>query len=185
VPVGRRPDVTGVIDGKSGSGRQAFDVIADASRPVDGQGEQPFCALALPTMDLDKARDILRAQHHAVLATVRSDGEPQMSPVLVTLDADGYSVISSRETAYKVRNLRRDPRAWLCSLPDGFFGNWIQVEGPAEIVSLPEAMDGLVAYYRSISGEHPDWEEYRRAMRAEKRCLIRIRGERAGPDRAG
>ncbi|HEV2782428.1 MAG TPA: PPOX class F420-dependent oxidoreductase [Actinophytocola sp.] len=136
-------------------------------------------------MDLAKARDVLRAQHRAVLTTLRADGQPQLSPVLVTTDDEDHAVISSRETAYKVRNLRRSPRAWLCVLPDGFFGRWIQVEGPVEIVSLPEAMDGLVAYYRSISGEHPDWDEYRAAMRTDKRCLIRIRIDRAGPDREG
>ncbi len=136
-------------------------------------------------MDLDKARDVLREQHRAVLATRRSDGEPQLSPVLVTMDDDGYAVISSRETAYKVKNLRRDARAWLCSMPDGFFGHWIQIEGPAEIVSLPDAMEGLVAYYRSISGEHSNWDEYREAMRSDKRVLIRIQLDRAGPDVQG
>jgi PPOX class probable F420-dependent enzyme len=137
-------------------------------------------------MDLDLARDVLRAQHHAVLSTVRSDGQPQMSPVLAVVDDEGYAVISTRETAYKVRNVRRDPRAWLCSLPDAFFGGqWVQVEGAAHIVSLPEAMDGLVAYYRAASGEHPDWDAYRQAMLRDKRCLIRIRIERAGPDREG
>jgi len=137
-------------------------------------------------MDLDLVRDVLRVQHHAVLATVRPDGQPQMSPVLAVLDDEGYAVISTRETAYKVRNIRRDPRAWLCSLPDAFFGGrWVQVEGTARIVSLPESMDGLVAYYRAASGEHPDWDDYRRAMLRDKRCLIRIRIERAGPDREG
>lgn len=136
-------------------------------------------------MDLDKARDVLRAQHHAVLATLRADGEPQMSPVLVTMDAEGYAVISTRETAYKVKNLRRNPRAWLCSFSDSFFGDWLQAEGAVEIVSLPEAMDGLIEYFRSISGEHKDWDEYRAAMEREKRCLIRIRLDRAGPDRQG
>ena len=136
-------------------------------------------------MDLDEARGVLREQHHAVLATTRRDGEPQMTPVTVGVDDEGYAVISSRETAYKVRNLRRDPPAWLCSFPDGFYGRWVQVEGTAEIVSLPEAMDGLVAYYRAISGEHPDWDEYREAMRTDKRCLIRIQITRAGPDRQG
>jgi PPOX class probable F420-dependent enzyme len=136
-------------------------------------------------MDLAEARDVLRAQHRAVLTTLRADGQPQLSPVLVTMDDQDYAVISSRETAYKVRNLRRSPRAWLCVLPDGFFGRWIQVEGPVEIVSLPDAMEGLVAYYRSISGEHEDWDDYRAAMRTDKRCLIRIRIDRAGPDREG
>jgi PPOX class probable F420-dependent enzyme len=136
-------------------------------------------------MDLEKARGTLREQHRAVLATLRSDGTPQMSPVLVTVDDDGYAVISTRETAFKVRNLRRDPRAFLCSFPDSFFGRWLQAEGAAEIVSLPDAMEGLVAYYRSTSGEHPDWDDYRSAMRSERRCLIRIPITKAGPDRQG
>ena len=137
-------------------------------------------------MDLDEARDILRTQHHAVLATRRPDGEPQMTPIAVTIDDEGYAIISSRETAYKVKNLRRDPAASLCSFPDSFFGGrWIQIEGPAEIVSLPEAMDGLISYYRSISGEHPDWDDYRAAMTRDQRCLIRIPITRAGPDRQG
>lgn len=137
-------------------------------------------------MDLDEARNLLRTQHRAVLTTLRSDGTPQLSPVLVTLDAEGYAVISTRETAYKVKQLRRDPRAWLCVFPDSFFGGrWIQVEGPVEIVPLPDAMEGLVDYYRSISGEHPDWDDYRAAMIRDQRCLIRLRIERAGPDREG
>jgi PPOX class probable F420-dependent enzyme len=136
-------------------------------------------------MDLDEARDVLRTQHHAVLATRRPDGQPQMTPISVTIDDEGYAVISSRETAFKVKNVRRDPAVWLCSLPDTFYGRWIQVEGSAEIVSLPDAMDGLVSYYRSISGEHPDWDDYRAAMVNEQRCLIRITITRAGPDRQG
>ena len=136
-------------------------------------------------MDLDEARDVLRTQHQAVLATRRSGGAPQMSPVLVGVDDEGYAVISTRESAYKVKNLRRDPRASLCVLPDGFFGRWVQVDGPVEIVSLPDAMEGLVSYYRAVSGEHPDWDEYRSAMLNERRCLIRIRIERAGPDVQG
>jgi PPOX class probable F420-dependent enzyme len=100
-------------------------------------------------------------------------------------DGDGYVVISSRETAYKTRNLRRDPRATLCVMNDRFYGRWIQVDGRAEIVSLPEAMEPLVDYYRRAAGEHPDWDDYRDAMRKEQRCLIRIQIEGAGPDRAG
>jgi PPOX class probable F420-dependent enzyme len=94
-------------------------------------------------------------------------------------------VISSRETAVKVKNLQRNPHAALCLLNDGFFGPWAQVEGPAEVVSLPDAMEGLVEYYRSVAGEHPDWDEYRDAMRREKRVLIRITPERAGPNVSG
>lgn len=136
-------------------------------------------------MDLDQARDILSTQHRAVLATLKEDRAPQMSPVLVTVDDGGAAVVSTRQTAYKVRNIRRDPRVWLCVLPDSFFGQWIQVEGTATIVELPDAMDGLVDYYRRISGEHPNWDEYRDAMRAEQRVMLRIDLVHAGPDRAG
>ncbi len=136
-------------------------------------------------MELDAARQFVREHHHAVLATTRSDGRPQLSPVTVGVDAEGRVVISSRETAYKVRNLRRNPTACLCVLSDEFFGQWIQVEGTAEIVSLPEAMELLVDYYRRIAGEHPDWDEYRQAMEDQRRVMIRIQIERAGPDREG
>jgi PPOX class probable F420-dependent enzyme len=136
-------------------------------------------------MDLDRARAIVREQHRAVLTTIRTDGTPQMSPVLVAVDDEGQLLISTRETAVKVRNLRRDPRLWLCVLPDGFFGRWIQVEGTAEIVALPAAMDGLVEYFRRISGEHADWDDYRSAMHRERRVLLRVALTRAGPDRSG
>jgi PPOX class probable F420-dependent enzyme len=136
-------------------------------------------------MDLDEARQVVREQHRAVLATIRGDGTPQMSPVLVAVDDDGRVLVSTREGALKVRNLRRDPRSWLCVLPDGFFGRWIQVEGRVEIVSLPDAMEGLVDYYRRVSGEHEDWADYRAAMQREQRVLLRIELTRAGPDRAG
>jgi len=136
-------------------------------------------------MDIDEARAVLRTQHRAVLATRRPDGEPAMTPVLANVDDAGRVVISTRETAYKVRNLRRDPRASVCVLPDGFFGNWVQIDGTATIVELPDAMEGLVDYYRRTSGEHPDWDDYRTAMVREQRVLIRIDIERAGPDAAG
>ena len=136
-------------------------------------------------MEIEKAQDFLRANHRGVLSTVRSSGGVQLSPVTATGDGSGAVVISSREPAYKVRNLSRDPRASYCALNDGFFGEWLQIDGRAEIVPLPDAMDGLVDYYRSISGEHDDWDEYRAAMRAQRRVLIRIIIERAGPDRSG
>ncbi len=136
-------------------------------------------------MDLDEARAVIAEQHHAVLATTRSDGTPQLSPVLVALDADQNVIISTRQTAYKVRNLRRDPRLWLCVLPDGFFGRWIQVAGDVEILELPDAMEPLVDYYRRTMGEHPDWDDYREAMRREQRVLLRVALTSAGPDRAG
>jgi PPOX class probable F420-dependent enzyme len=136
-------------------------------------------------MDLDEAREVVREQHRAVLATLRGDGTPQMSPVLVAVDDEGRALVSTRETALKVRNLRRDPRVWLCVLPDGFFGRWVQAEGRADIVSLPAAMDGLVDYYRRLSGEHENWDDYRDAMRRERRVLLRVELVRAGPDRSG
>jgi PPOX class probable F420-dependent enzyme len=136
-------------------------------------------------MNLDEARDFVRQHHHTVLATSRSDGRPQLSPIDCGVDDAGAVIFSSRETAIKVKNLRRDPRASLCVLSDEFYGSWIQIDGRATIVSLPAAMDGLVDYYRRLAGEHPDWDDYRRAMENERRVLVRVELERAGPDRAG
>jgi PPOX class probable F420-dependent enzyme len=137
-------------------------------------------------MDLDTARDLLRTQHRAVLATWRADGTPQLSPVTVGVDEHGDAEISSRQTAYKVKNLRRDPRAYLCVFPDTFFGGrWVQLDGTVTIVELPEALEGLVEYYRRISGEHPDWSDYRAAMHRDRRVLLKLRITRAGPDRQG
>ncbi|MFC4534271.1 PPOX class F420-dependent oxidoreductase [Sphaerisporangium dianthi] len=133
-------------------------------------------------MDLDKAREFLRNNHRAVMLTFHPDGRPQMSPVTVGVDAAGHAVVSTRETAAKIRNLRRDPKVTLCVMTDGFYGDWIQIEGTAEIVSLPEAMEHLVDYYRDISGEHPDWDDYRAAMTRERRVIVRIDLTRAGPD---
>ena len=93
--------------------------------------------------------------------------------------------MSTRETAMKVKHLQRDPHVAICVISAGFFGEWVQVEGDAEIVHLPEAMDGLIDYYRNISGEHPDWDDYRAAMERERRVLLRITVSRAGPNRQG
>jgi PPOX class probable F420-dependent enzyme len=136
-------------------------------------------------MDIDEAREVIRTQHRGVLATLRADGTPAMTPVLATVDGAGRVLVSSRETAFKVRNLRRNPQAWLCVLPDSFFGRWIQITGSADLVSLPAAMEGLVDYYRRVNGEHPDWDDYRASMEREQRVLIRIDVHSAGPDRTG
>lgn len=136
-------------------------------------------------MDLGEAVEFVRSHSRAVLVTRRRDGRSQTSPVTVGVADDGVLVVSSRETAMKVKNLERDPVATLCVLSDGFFGPWIQVEGPVEIVRLPEAMDGLVDYYRRLSGEHPDWDDYRAAMERERRVLLRLTVTAAGPDRSG
>jgi PPOX class probable F420-dependent enzyme len=136
-------------------------------------------------MTPDEARAFLRTHHRAVLATFRADGRPQMSPVLAVVDDAGRVVVSTRETAVKVRNLRRDPRAALCVLTDRFFGSWAQVEGEAEVVSLPDAMDLLVDYYRRAVGEHDDWDDYRAAMERERRVVVRFDVDRAGPTVSG
>ena len=136
-------------------------------------------------MDIEQATAFVRDNPRAVLATMRRDGTPQMTPVLVGVDEKNRLVISTRETAIKVANVRRDPRAWVCVLNDGFYGAWAQLGGDVEVVSLPEAMEPLVEYYRGISGEHPDWDDYRSAMVRDRRCLIRITPTAAGPTVAG
>jgi PPOX class probable F420-dependent enzyme len=136
-------------------------------------------------MDANEAREFIRKNHRAILATYRGDGTPQMSPVAADVDPEGMVVISSRETAMKVKNLRRDPRASVIVLSESWYGPWVQVDGRAAIVSLPEAMEGLVEYYRRVAGEHEDWDEYRAAMEKERRVLIRISVERAGPNKSG
>ena len=134
-------------------------------------------------MDLARAVDFVRSHHRAVLAT-RTPGGVQQSPVLVGVDDEGRLLVSSREAAYKTKNLRRDPWAQLCVMNDGFFGDWLYVEGEAEVVSLPEAMDPLIEYYRGISGE-TDWDEYRAGMEREHRVVLRVTPTRAGPDKQG
>ena len=136
-------------------------------------------------MDVGRATSFISGNPRAVLATIRADGRPQLSPVVAAVDADGLVLISTRETAIKAKNLARDPRASLCVLNDRFFGDWVQAEGNAELIHLPEALPILEDYYRRISGEHPDWDDYRAAMRREKRLIIRIAIDRAGPDVSG
>ena len=136
-------------------------------------------------MDIAAALDYVRTNHQAVLYTRRADGSPQLSPITLDVDGTGLVVISSRETAYKVRNLRRDPRCSLCVFPDKWVGRWVQLDGTADLLSLPDALESLVGYYRGLRGEHPDWDDYRAAMVREQRLLIRVTVDRAGPDRSG
>jgi PPOX class probable F420-dependent enzyme len=133
----------------------------------------------------EEAREFLRDRHRAVMSTIRADGRPQLSPVLAGVDAEGRVIVSTRERAMKTRNLRRDPRISLIVLNDGFFGDWVQVEGIAEVVSQPEALELLVDYYRRVSGEHDDWDDYRDAMVSQGRVLVRFEIDRAGPNVAG
>jgi PPOX class probable F420-dependent enzyme len=136
-------------------------------------------------MDVSDAREFVRNNHRAVLVTRKRNGTPQTSPITLGIDEEDKLVISTREAAYKVKNLKRDPRATLCVMNDGFFGKWMQIDGTAELVPLPQAMEALIEYYRRISGEHPDWDEYRQAMIDQKRVLIRISMESVGPTRLG
>jgi PPOX class probable F420-dependent enzyme len=133
----------------------------------------------------DEARAFMRTHHHAVLATLRRDGQPQLSPILVGIDEDGAMIVSTREPAFKTANIRRTAWASVCAFEDGFIGAWVQAEGAASVESLPQALDGLVRYYRLVAGEHPDWDEYRAAMQRERRVLLRIQLERVGPTRSG
>ena len=135
-------------------------------------------------MDLDTARAFIRSHHRAVIATRSATGLHQ-SPVLVGVDDAGRLTVSSRETAYKTKHLRADPWVQVCVFPDGFFGQWIYVEGEAEVISLPEAMEPLVEYYRGISGEPEDWDDYRAGMERERRVLLQITPTHAGPDKQG
>jgi PPOX class probable F420-dependent enzyme len=137
-------------------------------------------------MNIAKAIGFISQHHRGVLVTRRAAGGLQMSPVSPGIDADGRVIITSRETAYKIKNLRRDPRASLCVFTDAFHGSgWVQIDGRAEILSLPDAMEPLVDWHRRVKGEHRDWEEYRRAMVQQRRVLLRIHIERAGPDVKG
>jgi PPOX class probable F420-dependent enzyme len=129
--------------------------------------------------------EFIRHNPRSVVATRRRDGTAQLSPVLVAVDAESRVVISTRESAMKTLNLRRFPHASLLIINAGFFGEWHSVDGPVEIISLPDAMEPLVDYYRRVSGEHPDWDDYRRAMERDRRVLLRLTVERSGPTSQG
>ena len=136
-------------------------------------------------MDVAEALEFVRSNHRAVMATTRADGRIAMSPIACTVDDGGKVVVSTRETAMKVKHIAREAHVAICVLNDGFYGEWVQVEGDAEVVHLPDAMDGLIDYYRRISGEHPDWDDYRAAMERDRRVLLRVTVTRAGPNRQG
>jgi PPOX class probable F420-dependent enzyme len=137
------------------------------------------------TVDRDALIDFIRTRHHMVLVTHRRDGAPQLSPVTRGVDAAGRIVIASYPERAKTANLRRTAECAVLVLSDDFGGAWVQVDGHAEVLDLPEALDALVDYYRSISGEHPDWDEYRQAMRDQGKCLIRVTPARWGPIATG
>jgi PPOX class probable F420-dependent enzyme len=129
--------------------------------------------------------DFVRPRHHMVLITTRADGTPQASPVTGGVDDAGRILVSSYPERAKSRNLRRDPRCGVLVLSDDFGGAWVQVDGEGEVLDLPEALEPLVEYFRVISGEHPDWDEYRTAMVEQGKVLLRITPTRWGPVATG
>ncbi len=129
--------------------------------------------------------EFLRPRHRGLLATSRTDGRPQMSPVTCGLDPHGRIVVSTYPERAKTRNARRDDRVSICVLSEQWDGPHVQVDGRATVLDMPEALDGLVDYFRCISGEHPDWQEYREAMARQDKSLIRIDVEHWGPIATG
>ena len=133
-------------------------------------------------VEIERAKEFLQEHHWGILATRRKNGNLQMSPVTVGLDSVGRAIISSRETAYKVNNLRRDPRAALCAITSSFHGEgWVQINGAAEIISLPDALDILTYLQRQAYGEHKSWPQFHERMARERRVIIRINIESVGP----
>lgn len=137
------------------------------------------------TVDREGLLEFLRPRHHAVLITTRRDGRPQVSPNTCGVDTEGRLVISTYPERAKAANIRRDPRVSACVLSDEFGGAWVQVDGTAEVLDMPDALEPLVEYFRCISGEHPDWAEYRQAMVKQGKSLIRVTIERWGPIATG
>jgi PPOX class probable F420-dependent enzyme len=136
-------------------------------------------------VDRDALLEFLRPRHRALLVTARADGRPQLSPVTCGVDTAGRVVVSTYPQRAKTRNARRDPRVSLCVLSDDWDGPWVQVDGRAEVLDLPGALEPLVEYFRCISGEHPDWAEYRQAMLRQGKALIRVEVDRWGPVATG
>ena len=129
--------------------------------------------------------DFLRRRHRYLLVTTRADGSPQISPVSGGVDAQGRLVMSTYPDRAKAKNLRARPQASVCVISDEWNGPWVQVDGDAEVLDMPESLEGLVEYFRSISGEHPDWDEYRAAMATQNKSLIRVTPTRWGPVATG
>ncbi len=133
----------------------------------------------------DALIEFLRTRHRGMLVTRRADGTLQMSPVTCGLDPEDRVVVSTYPQRAKVRNARRDARVSICVQSDDWSGEYVQVDGSAAVLDLPDALEPLVDYYRGISGEHPDWDEYRDAMRRQGKCIIRVDIERWGPIATG
>ncbi len=132
-------------------------------------------------VDRAEMEEFVRPRHRGVLLTIRRDGRPQSSLVTLGLDTSGRVVVSSYPERAKSVNAKRNPAASMMIMSDEFGGEWIQLDGTAEVLDMPEALDGLVEYFRVISGEHPDWDEYREAMAHQGKCLIRLTIDQWGP----
>ncbi|MYB08415.1 MAG: PPOX class F420-dependent oxidoreductase [Acidimicrobiia bacterium] len=132
-------------------------------------------------VDRAEMEDFVRPRHRGVLLTTRRDGRPQSSLVTLGLDTSGRVVVSSYPERAKSINAKRNPAASMVVMSDEFGGEWIQLDGTVEVFDMPEALDGLVEYFRVISGEHPDWDEYREAMAHQGKCLIRLTIDQWGP----
>ncbi|SCG72508.1 PPOX class probable F420-dependent enzyme [Micromonospora echinaurantiaca] len=136
-------------------------------------------------VDRESLLDFIRPRHRVILMTTRADGRPQSSPVAAGVDPAGRLVVSTYPERAKVTNIRRDPRVSACVLSDDWNGPWVQLDGTAEVLDLPEALEPLVEYFRCISGEHPDWDEYRQAMVRQGKSLIRVTIDAWGPIATG
>ncbi|WP_448059865.1 PPOX class F420-dependent oxidoreductase [Cellulomonas hominis] len=136
-------------------------------------------------VELPELLDFVRPRHRMLLVTTRADGRPQVSPVTGGVDPEGRLVISTYPGRAKTVNAARDPRVSVCVLSDEWDGAWVQVDGAAEVLHVPEAVEALVDYYRCIAGEHPDWDEYRAAMVLQGKSLLRITPTRWGPVATG
>jgi PPOX class probable F420-dependent enzyme len=136
-------------------------------------------------VDAPALAEFIRPRHHAILVTTRADGRPQLSPVACGHDGQGRIVVSSYPRRAKVGNARRNPAVSVCVLSDEWDGAWVQVDGTAEVLDLPDALEPHVEYYRVIAGEHPDWDDYRAAMTRQGKCLIRVTIQRWGPIATG
>jgi len=133
----------------------------------------------------DQLLDFIRPRHHAIVVTARADGRPQASPVSCGVDEEGRIVVATYPSRAKARNARKDPRVSVLFLSDDFGGPWVQVDGDAEVIDVPDAVEPLVDYFRAISGEHPDWDEYRAAMLRQGKSLLRVTPRRWGPVATG
>jgi len=136
-------------------------------------------------IDRDGLTDFLRPRHHMILLTWRRDGSAQGSPVTAGVDDEGRIVVATYPERAKAVNVARRPQASVIVLSEEFNGPWVQVDGDAELITLPEAVEPLVDYFRAISGEHSDWAEYRQAMVDQGKALIRITPTRWGPVATG